>query len=231
MQRTSFVVLLAVSVGLSAFTCEVFPPGGGTTSMSYFLGVPYFPQECTMCCSAASIQMLQAYCQWPPQPQLAILQAIGGSPTTGAGWHQIAAGVNQLTCYDGASVSYYPNDSIGKELAVTEQISTVVWNKPHRPVLPQTGFNHVGVLVGGSAFQSNLKYYWNSVRIHDPQRGVNDLPAQEWLGTDWFGGPATLIQIVPATVQPPAAQSLWEEYRGYVDLWDGGGYDPPFENL
>lgn len=228
---TRFFLVLGLLVA-PAFTCEI-QVGGGPIQKEYYLSVPFFRQACDLCCSAAAIQMLQGYCQQPLQSQLEILGLIGGSPTGGAWWPQIADGVNRLTCFSGASVSYYgAGDPLQLELAVTEQIASVVWYSPHRPVLPQAPLNHVGVLVGGSAVESGLKLWWNSVLYHDPASGPQPLPAHEWLSRNWFNQEDwALVQIVPEGVQPPVAQSLREEYRGYVELWDGEGFEPPFENL
>ncbi|MGC8917524.1 MAG: hypothetical protein ACP5NF_11170 [Thermoanaerobaculum sp.] len=228
--RVSFVGL-GVLMG-SAFTCDI-RVGGGPSTQTYVLGVPYRAQECTLCCGAATIQMLQAYCQWPEMPQVQILQAIGGSPATGASWDQIANGMNALTCYEGAVVKYYYRDDPNQlALAVTEQIASVVWGGVHLPVLPQVSFNHVGVLFGGTAHDCGFaQYCWDSVAVHDPARGTFlDLSATEWLGSSWFGQSQTLIQIVPATVSN-AGPLLLSEYRSNVRIWDGEGFEPPFENL
>lgn len=159
---TRFVLVLGLLVA-PAFTCEI-RVGGDPIQKEYYLSVPFFRQACDLCCAAAAIQMLQGYCQQPLQGQLEILGLIGGSPAGGAWWPQIADGVNRLTCFSGASVSYYgAGDPLQLELAVTEQIGSVVWYSPHRPVLPQAPLNHVGVLVGGSAVESGLKLWWNSV--------------------------------------------------------------------
>lgn len=223
-------VLLVGLLAFSAFTCTI--GGGGAYQESYYLAIPLIWQECPLCCAAASIQMLQAYCGRPLIPQTQILQLIGGAPSSGAGWEQIASGVNQLTCYTGATVSYYGSgDPFQLELAVTEQIAAIVSDEPHLPVLPQVRFNHVGVLAGGSAYYDGWNWCWNSVYFLDPLFGEQWLPADLWLSSQWFNVDGALIQIVPVAVRPPVATTLWEEYHSRVRLWDGEGFEPPFENL
>lgn len=176
--------ITTVSVALSSIlflanTCYVESPQGTKSAT-----VPYVAQEGALYCTAACVLSWRLHDGLPSRPQLEILQAMGGTESTGASEHAIPIGVNIYTNTHDARHEYGPggpySDDQGRFFA--RQITSVNNGVPVIAITEQ-GL-HAVVIDGGSWHTSPSGFrVWDTVEYMDPAFGYGTVSPSALINT------------------------------------------------
>jgi hypothetical protein len=215
MMRLLSVMFLAATVAIPK-TCTIGTGGSGSGSNggSGYLGVPFFLQQCSLCCGQASIQGWAAYDgNFPNQQQIG--SYIGATPSQGASQAQILQGVLHFTANRDANLTYFDGG-----LFYSQEITSINGRVP--VLVFVEGALHSGIIDGGSwSYDDNSGYYvWDTVQFNDPFYG----PDQTYVAASWTGTDNT--QHIISASATASAQDNYNTYGGAVRLRGASGHQP-----
>ena len=215
--------LLCMTAIIVSKSCSISfgsPPPPGVVS-GFSLGVPWYQQQGTQYCGAASIQMWAGYDK-RYYTQSSIATAIGLDPASGVSREAILGGVHQFTSSGAGAILDYPG-GVGDPRAIFDSGEITSMNS-RVPVLPiVNGGLHAGVIDGGEWHMNDdgSLYVWDTVYFHDPLSA----PDRSILAGDWDNYAVSHVISQSAAAQ---ASSNYSQY-GYQVVRRGSARDhhPP----
>jgi hypothetical protein len=185
------------------------------------LRVPFRPQDSADYCTAACIQMWQAYNGVPETPQQVIYNFYGGS--SGAKDMQAWA-VNYYAFGGGGDVAYImdfadlPNET-GDDMwrrSCAKEITSIDSNTPVIALI-RHGI-HSTVIDGGHWHPEGDKYMWDSLYVHDPSHFSGDDYYDPIIWRSELDGGRNLVEHIMSS----SASANWlVNYGSYGgSLWD-----------
>lgn len=208
---TKLAGLLLMTALIAPKSCQITfggPPPPGQVS-GFALGVPWFQQQGTLYCGAASIQMWAAY-DHLTYSQNTIANAIGLDPASGVSRDAILAGVHQFTSSGLGSILDYPAGQ-GNPRALFDSAEITSMNSRVPVLAIVNGSLHAGVVDGGEWHMTDTGslYVWDTVYFNDPQIA----PDRTIFASDWDEYAAAHIITGSAVA---AAASNYSQYGGSV---------------